>query len=186
MEDFPEDLEFDEYLAWGEEALFNADYLGAAEAFRRAMKLRDADDYPKFQLGLSLFGAEIYDLSALAIELGLDQNPSWLHRRFNLVDAFADAETFDGLVNLLERHLIRKETDQDARFVLAYTYFFSGNLFGARSVLKVPGRITCGLEASRRHGEGGGAPPRPRAAQDHPLKNAADHNREHDQTDRRP
>ncbi len=128
---------FDEALAWGEEALFNGDYNGAAEAFRQAMKLRWDDAYPKFQLALALFGAERYDLAYLSLELGLDQNPAWIYRRFDVRDAFASAEEFGSRISALERYLIRNSRDDDARFVLGYCYFFSGNLFGARSVTRV-------------------------------------------------
>ncbi|MCA9322517.1 MAG: hypothetical protein KDB53_17375 [Planctomycetes bacterium] len=134
--DFPEGLGYDELLAWGEESLFNGDFLSAAEAFRRAMIQRREDDYPKFQLGLALFAAAKYDESTTALEMGLDQNPAWLHRRFSLADAFSSPAIFQGRVEALERHLIQVENDGPARFLLGYVYYFSGNLFGARSVLK--------------------------------------------------
>ncbi len=133
----PGGLSYDESLAWAEEALFNGDYLSAAETFRRAMLLRPEDHYPKFQLALALFGAERYDLSYLALELGLDQNPSWIYRRFDVRNAFASEEEFANRLSALERYLIRHSNNDDARFVLGYNYFFSGNLFGARSVTRV-------------------------------------------------
>ena len=130
------DLRYDEYLAWGEEALFTKRYFVAAEAFRRAMKLRWEDDYPKFQLAAALFGAGRYDVAFLALELGLTQNPTWLYRHFDLRSAFVSKEEFDTRVQALERHLIRHDGLDDFRFLLGYVYFFSGNLFGARSVFK--------------------------------------------------
>ncbi|MCB9833691.1 MAG: hypothetical protein H6807_14600 [Planctomycetes bacterium] len=133
----PLDLDFEGLLAWGEEALYSTDYLGAAEAFRRAAKLRWEDDYPKFQLALALFGAERYDLAYLALELGLDQNPAWLYRRFDLRDAFASVEEFQSRQAELERYLIRNERNDQARFLLGYVYYFSDNLFGARSVVRI-------------------------------------------------
>lgn len=135
--DVPDGQSYDEGLAWAEEALFNGDYNGAAEAFRRAMKLRWEDDYPKFQLALALFGAERYDLAHLALELGLNQNPAWLYRRFDVRDAFESREEFASCLSALERYLIRHSNNDEARFVLGYCYFFSGNLFGARSVTRI-------------------------------------------------
>ena len=137
LDEVPDGLSYDEYLAWGEEALYAADYLSASEAFRRAARLRWDDDYPKFQLAVALFGAERYDLAYLALELGLDQNPAWLYRRFDLRDTFASEEEFAARVGALERYLIRNEGNDEARFVLGYVYYFSGNLFGARSVVRV-------------------------------------------------
>lgn len=135
--EIPADLSYDEYLAWGEEALYDGDLARAAEAFRRAMLIRGEAYFPKFQLALALFGSDNYRLAGLALELGFDQNPAWVFRRFNLSDAFRDPELLAAAVQRLERHLIVNEADDRARFVLGYAYYFTGNLFGARGVFKV-------------------------------------------------
>ncbi|MEE9391904.1 MAG: tetratricopeptide repeat protein [Planctomycetota bacterium] len=137
IDDFARDLSYDEYLAYGEEALFNGDYLSAAEAFRRAVNAKPQDDYALFQLGTALFGAGRYQLAARMIELGLDQNPAWLHRRFSLEDVFASVTEFKARTQALEGYLIDREGDSEARFLLSYVYYFSGNLFGARSNLRL-------------------------------------------------
>jgi len=60
-----------------------------------------------------------------------------LHRRFKISDSFSSPEVFGARVEVLERFLIRNDADDAARYLLGYAYYFSGNLFGARSVLKV-------------------------------------------------
>lgn len=135
-ENVPLGLSYDEYLAWGEEALFDGNYTDAAEAFRRAAKLRWEDDYPKFQMGLALFASRKYAAATQAIEFGLDQNPAWLHRRINLSTSFSSTDEFAKKLSQLEQHIVSNESDTRARYCLGYVYYFSGNLFGARSVFK--------------------------------------------------
>ncbi len=136
VQGFTEGLDVNAYLAMGEKALFDGNYMDAAEAFRRAMLMNTADSYAAFQLGTALFAAGDYQFSSMALRRGLANNPAWIHRRFDLAQGFASPEEFASRVQFLERHLIKNETDLDARFVLAYTYFYSNNLFGARSVIR--------------------------------------------------
>ncbi|MEZ6195203.1 MAG: hypothetical protein R3F20_05675 [Planctomycetota bacterium] len=135
--DFPSGLSFEEYLAYGEEALYSASYLPAAEAFRRALLARESDDYTRFQLAVALFGAGRYALGGELVASGLDLNPAWLFRRFDIADGFASRAEFDSRVSDLERHLVTDDEDHGARFMLAYVYYYSGNLFGARNLLRV-------------------------------------------------
>ena len=135
-DDVPSGLQYDEYLAWGEDALYDGAYLTAAEAFRQAMVLRPDDDYPLFQMAHALFGAGRYRLAGRALEMGLALNPAWVHRRFDVRDGFSSEEEFARLLQNLELYLIQNDRDEVSRYVLGYMYFFSGNLFGARSVLR--------------------------------------------------
>jgi hypothetical protein len=137
VSDFPRGLSFDEYLAYGEEALYNADYVSAAEAFRQATLQKPADDYARFQLATALFGAERFALAGQVVESALALNPAWLHRRFDVGDVFSDRAEFDRRVRALETHLVTQDTDAYGRFMLAYVYYYSGNLFGSRNLLRV-------------------------------------------------
>ena len=140
--DFPAGLEYEEYLASGEDSLYNADYLNAAEAFRLAMLLRPSEDYPYFQLASALFGAGEYVLGGRALEQGFRKNSAWFYRRFSLADGFRSRDEFGSRLQDLEGHLVQEQGDQSTRLLLAYVYYFSDNLFGARGVLR-------GLEEER-------------------------------------
>lgn len=133
---FATTLTANEYLALGEKNLFAGRYIEAAEAYRRGMLMDPSKDYVLFSLGTALFAAGEYSLSAEALKRGLAGNPAWIHRRLDLAQGFASPEEFSARVQELERYLVQNETDLDARFVLAYAYFYSNNLFGARSVIR--------------------------------------------------
>ena len=111
--------------------------MSAAEAFRRAVAAKPADDYARIQLAAAHFGAERFDVAGEVVESALALNPAWLHRRFDIGDVFSDREEFDRRVRALETHLVAQDTDAYGRFMLAYVYYFSGNLFGSRNLLRV-------------------------------------------------
>ena len=136
VHDVADGLRYDEYLVLGEESLHRADYMRGAEAFRRANKSRPDEDYALFRLGASLFGAGEYGLALYAVESGLELEPARVFRRLDMSVAFGSKIEFKRRLADLEKHLVSHEDDLGARFLLAYCYYYSGELFAARGLFR--------------------------------------------------
>ena len=135
-DDFPAGLSAAEALARGESWLRNGDYGLAAEAFRQAWLARPDDYYAPLQLSLALLGLGRFELAGEALEAGLDRNSSWVHRRFDVRDAFPSPEAFEVLVKDLQRHVLKYPESLRAEFLLGYLELFSGREYEAHSVFQ--------------------------------------------------
>jgi len=131
VDGFPDGLSPAEALARGETWLREGDYPNAAEAFRRAWLAGPEDYYAPFQLALALLGMGRFDLGGAALEAGLNRNESWVHRRFDVTEAFSSPEAFGALQKDLQRHVLTYRDAYSARFLLGYLFMFSGHEFEA-------------------------------------------------------
>ncbi len=119
------------WLERGGRSFKAGDYAGAADAFRRTMMLEPNNAVPKFALAHALLALGQYRDASFMIRRGLQILPQWptvgtaLHELYGHPDELAEHTI--ALRAYLEAH----PTDGDARFLLGYVSFFSGDLDGA-------------------------------------------------------
>jgi tetratricopeptide (TPR) repeat protein len=101
-------------------------YVRAKGLFRRAVALQPKDAYARFVYAQALFALGEYRLAADAIRRGLVLDPTWPEWGIDVRSYYADPSEFTAQLARLEDHVADHPDDTDARFLLAYNLYFSG------------------------------------------------------------
>ena len=122
-----EDKEFAEVISFGDGHLREGEYKEAAEDFERAVDMDPDNPVGHIALGHAQFAAGDYRAAASAIRRGFELFPDWEQNKVDLADLYSDQGEFDNLLIKLEGWVDKNSGDHDARFLLAYAYYFSGH-----------------------------------------------------------
>ncbi|MBI4879916.1 MAG: tetratricopeptide repeat protein [Planctomycetes bacterium] len=111
----------------------SGDYRGAADLFRRAMLAEAHNAIPKFALAHALFALGEYQYAAFFIRRGMEVMPEWPAAGASLHELYGRPDDLAEHTIALRVFTDANPTDADARFLLGYVSFFSGDLDGAES-----------------------------------------------------
>ncbi len=103
----------------------------AADAFRRAMLLEPRNAVPKFALGHTLFALGDYTNAAFMLRRGMQILPQWPSVGTSLHELYGNPDDLAEHTIALRIFLDAQPGDGDARFLLGYVSFFSGDLDAA-------------------------------------------------------
>lgn len=108
-------------------------YAEAADAFRQAMLLEPENAVPKFALAHALFALGDYGNAAFLIRRGMKILPDWPREGSSLHELYGKPGDLKEHVLALRVYLDLHPDDLDARFLLGYVAFFTGDLDGAEA-----------------------------------------------------
>lgn len=120
-----------ESLKTGAASFKNGDYDAAAEAFRQALLGAPRNAVPKFAMAHALFAKGDYAFATFLLRRGMELLPEWPSVGAALHELYGNPDDLLEQTIALRTYLDQQESDTDARFLLAYVLFFSGNLDGA-------------------------------------------------------
>ena len=101
-------------------------YSLAVEAFLQAVLAAPRDGVPKLYFGLAHFSAGDYESAAYAIRRGMDHVPSWGKDEMDPRYLYAKSADLDRHLAALTAHVERDPANGDARFLLGYMLYFTG------------------------------------------------------------
>ncbi len=101
-------------------------YSLAVEAFQQAVLAAPRDGVPKFYFGLAHFSAGDYEYAAYAIRRGMDRVPSWGKNEMDPRYLYGKSADLDRHLAALTAHVERDPANGDARFLLGYMLYFTG------------------------------------------------------------
>jgi hypothetical protein len=101
-------------------------YPQAAMLYQQAMKLDRNDALARFSVAHSLFALGLYKLAGQNVRHGLDAFPEWGLVDLDLRKFYVNPETFTAKLADLQRHVKANPEDRDARILLGYICYFSG------------------------------------------------------------
>ncbi len=104
----------------------------AVECYRLAVRKAPADPTAAFALGHGLFALGRYDEAGRTLRRAVRLFPDIVAVAMNRRDFYSDPTVFERQLARLADHVRRNPTDTQARFLLAYNYYFSGRLAEAR------------------------------------------------------
>lgn len=113
-------------IQYGDTAFQSQEYSKAAAWFREATRQHPGRPIPHLALGHALFAMGNYRESSLALQQGLSLLPQWVGTTTDVRGFFSDRADFGRRLGDLEHHVSAHESDENARFLLAYVYYFSG------------------------------------------------------------
>jgi Flp pilus assembly protein TadD len=119
------------YLDEGAALFRNGQYLEALHQFRLATLADLTFAIAKFAYAQGLFALGIYEYAAYEIRLGLEIMAEWPEIGGDVKLLYGDVKDFEQQLQALKAHLEIQPDDEDARTVLGYVLFFSGDLAGA-------------------------------------------------------
>lgn len=108
----------------------------AADAFRRAMLLEQDNAVPKLALAHALFALGDYTNAAFMIRRGMQILPQWPTVGTSLHELYGNPDDLAEHTIALRVHLDAHPDDGDARFLLGYVSYFSGDLDGAEAAFQ--------------------------------------------------
>jgi len=113
-------------LSLGFQYFAQEQYLQAKRYFEQALAAspRDADAY--FAYAQALFALGEYRSAADAVRHGLALDPTWPHATVDVRSPYADPSEFTSQLSRLEAYVASHPDNTDARFLLAYNLYFSG------------------------------------------------------------
>ena len=86
----------------------------------------------RFAYGHTLFALGKYQRAAEAVRKGLELDPTWPGVRMDRRNFYRDPSQFEAQLKKLEQYVAQHPEDGDARFLLAYNLYFSGQKGRAR------------------------------------------------------
>ena len=119
-------------LALGSQYFAQGDYQQAKDSFLKAMIAQPENPQARFAYGQALFALGQYQSAAEAIRQGLALDLTWPQVEMDLRGAYGDPSEFARQLGKLESYLAAHPEDADARFLLGYNLYFSGQKDRAR------------------------------------------------------
>jgi tetratricopeptide (TPR) repeat protein len=132
----PDSLPVDQLIDYGSSYFKNSDYVMAARLFKRAIDLDHRVPVVHIAYGDSLFALGKFDEATEAILKGLEIYPKYAETPINRRDFYRDPSDFDLQLRNLENYVSTHPTNQNARFLLGYNYFFTQAYEKAEEQLK--------------------------------------------------
>ena len=118
-------------------------YPQAALLYQKAMKLETEDPIARFAVAHSLFALGVYGTAGKNLRVALDRFPDWGLVDLKLPGFYKNEATFFNKLVKLKKYVLRHPKDRDARLLLGYCHYFSGNrdagLDQFRKLAGVPG-----------------------------------------------
>lgn len=124
------------YLDEGAALFRNGQYLEALHQFRLATLADLTFGIAKFAYAQALFALGIYEYAAYEIRLGLQLLAEWPEIGGDIKLLYGDPLDFEQQLQALRAHVEIQPMDEDARLVLGYVLFFSGDLYGAEEAFQ--------------------------------------------------
>jgi tetratricopeptide (TPR) repeat protein len=119
-------------LATGSQYFAQGDYQLARDTFLKAIVAQPDNAKARFAYGQALFALGQYQSAAEAIRQGLALDLTWPQALMDLRSAYGDPSEFVRELGQLEGYLAAHPEDTNARFLLAYNLYFSGQKDQAR------------------------------------------------------
>jgi tetratricopeptide (TPR) repeat protein len=120
----PESLPVEQLIDYGSSFFKNSDYQMAAKFFKRAIDLDQSAPVVHIAYGDSLFALGRFDEATEAILKGLEIYPKYAEKPLNRRDFYSNPSDFDLQLRNLENYVTAHPSNQNARFLLGYNYFF--------------------------------------------------------------
>ena len=118
-------LEPDALIDYGSSFFKNADYQTAAKLFKRAIDLDQKLPVVHIAYGDSLFALGRFEEATQAILTGLEIYPKYAENPINRREFYNNPAEFDRQLRNLENFVSTHPSNQNARFLLGYNYFFT-------------------------------------------------------------
>jgi hypothetical protein len=115
-------------LKAGSEAFKNRDYLGASDAFRKAMLAERNNSVAKFAMAHAQFALGEYGYAAFLIRRAMELRPNWPAIGSDLRDLYSEQADLEEQTLALDSFLKSHPDDLDAWMLSGYVAFFSGDL----------------------------------------------------------
>lgn len=119
--------EIGEALGQGDRAFEEGRYDEARDKYVRAVVLAGEDSSVRIALGLAEFALGSYGDSSSAIRRGVARSPSLASSSFELRAVYGKQEDFEAHRRVLEDHVAANPDDVEAKFLLGFVNFYSGN-----------------------------------------------------------
>jgi tetratricopeptide (TPR) repeat protein len=132
----PETLPVDQLIDYGSSFFKNANYSMAAKLFKRAIDIDHRIPVVHIAYGDSLFALGRFDEATQAILKGLEIYPKYAEGAINRRDFYSNPSEFDLQLRNLENYVTAHPSNQNARFLLGYNYFFTQDYAKAEEQLK--------------------------------------------------
>jgi len=116
----------------GDEEFARGEFRRAVEFYRAAAKKAPKDPAAAFALGHGLFAIGSYEEAARELRRAIRLFPDIVTVPMNRRDFYGDGRVFDEQLARLADHVKRNPRDRQARFLLAYNYYFSGRQAASR------------------------------------------------------
>jgi Flp pilus assembly protein TadD len=113
-------------LSLGFQRFSQGQYLLAKRLFAQALTARPKDASVYFAYAQALFALGEYRLATDAVRHGLALDPTWPQATADVRSLYADPSEFTSQLARLEAYVASHPDDTDARFLLAYNLYFSG------------------------------------------------------------
>jgi len=124
-----------QWFASGEMLMKASDFEGASEVFRRAVAAAPESPAAKLALALALGAAGQYESGAHILRRGLRAHADWNAIRIDLASILGGTERSRNVLERLEEGLQDDADNRDARLLLGFLHFASGDLASAAEAL---------------------------------------------------
>lgn len=121
-----------EYERLGVHYLQQGQYGKAENAFQSALAADSSSVAAPFLKAHAYFAQGLYNKAATALQQGFAKNADWEKANIDIRSFYSQIETFKGQVEVLKRHVESNKKDQNARMVLAWVQYHSGQYRDAK------------------------------------------------------
>ena len=125
-----------ELMDQGMEFFKEGRYIDAFSMFSRATLADLNAPLARFVYAHTLFALGLYDDAAGEIRFGLALMPEWPEVGGDLKQLYGEVKDFDAQMAALKAHLKVRGEDENALLVLAYTSYFTGDLYAAEKAFE--------------------------------------------------
>lgn len=115
-----------ELIDRGSRAFVDGRYAEARHSFLRAVMMDDSDGYARLFYAFASFAMGDYELAAVALRRSIAMEAAFATDPIDIRGFYPDEDTFKAHVSQLNGHIEANPEDKDARFVLAYVHYASG------------------------------------------------------------
>ena len=123
-------------LETGARLFKEGNYAAAADAFRTAEASEPMNAVPKFALAHALFALGDYEGAAFLVKRGMELLPEWPSVGTSLHELYGDPSHLQEHIIGLSTYSATNPAAVDARFLLGYVRYFTGDLDGAESAFR--------------------------------------------------
>lgn len=120
-------------LQTGVTAFRNRDYLGASDAFRKAMLAERNNSLAKFAMANAQFALGEYGYASFLIRRAMELRPNWPWIGSDLRDMYSEPDDLEEQRLALDSFITTHPDDVDAKMLQGYVAFFSGDIEAAES-----------------------------------------------------
>jgi Flp pilus assembly protein TadD len=111
-------------------------YAEARKAYGEAMGIDDSDGVAMLLFGMANFAEGDFATASTVTMKALDATPDLVYYPFNIKSLYRDPAKFQEHVNALARRVDADPSDEQARFLLGYMWYSSGDAQNARVVFE--------------------------------------------------